>query len=236
MNDVPLREYLESLLDVKFEALGRALEVAQLELDRRLGQLNELHTVMLEDRHQFVTNEKVEMLLGRAEGTHTEFATRLDSLEKMKEWVGTAEDPPGSNNIFVTRWYMDRPGGYTSASKGPPYCMMTVSKAYRDVGAHWFTTLRTGDRWAYVPTFLNDARAGRYDLSLTREPRPGDPVLFDWDGGVPDHVGLFEAWIVKGSTFISVEGNTRDGIFRRDNARFPARSMGDVEAFVHVGR
>ena|SRR3990167_589810 len=87
MNDVPLREYLESLLDVKFEALGRALEVAQLELDRRLGQLNELHTVMLEDRHQFVTNEKVEMLLGRAEGTHTEFATRLDSLEKWRSRI-----------------------------------------------------------------------------------------------------------------------------------------------------
>src|SRR3990167_243638 len=161
---------------------------------------------------------------------------REKALEKMKEWVGTAEDPPGSNNIFVTRWYMDRPGGYTSASKGPPYCMMTVSKAYRDVGARHFTTLRTGDRWAYVPTFLNDARAGRYDLSITRGPDPGDPVVFDWDGGVSDHVGLFEAWIVKGSTFISVEGNTRDGIFRRDNGRLPARSMSDVEALVHVGR
>ena len=161
---------------------------------------------------------------------------RLKALAKMKEWVGTAEDPPGSNNIFVTRWYMDRPGGYTSSSKGPPYCMMTVTKAYVDVGARHFTKLRDGDRWAYVPTFLADARAGRYDLSVIRDPRPGDPVCFDWDGGVPDHVGLFGEWIVKGSTFISVEGNTRDGIFRRDNGRFPARSMSDVEAFVHVGR
>ena|SRR3990167_3022688 len=87
MNDVPLREYLESLLDVKFGALERALGVAQAELERRLAQLNELRDEVTHDREQFVTNEKVELLLGRAEGTHTEFATRLDSLERWRSRI-----------------------------------------------------------------------------------------------------------------------------------------------------
>ena len=160
---------------------------------------------------------------------------RSKALGKMKEWIGTIEEPAGSNNIFVSRWYMNMPGGWRR--DGPAYCAMTVTKAYVDVGAKHFGKIDQGNHWAYVPTILGDARAGRYELAITRKPRPGDLVLFDWgDDGNPDHIGLFDMWIIEGKKLITVEGNTQDGIWRRDDGKFPSRSMADVAAFVHVGK
>jgi cell wall-associated NlpC family hydrolase len=42
------------------------------------------------------------------------------------------------------------------------------------------------------------------------DPQPGDLVVFDWDGGVADHVGI----VVRplgGDRFATVEGNTGAG-------------------------
>jgi len=61
-----------------------------------------------------------------------------------------------------------------------------------------------------VPYLVSDARAGRYGLSTTDEPIPGDCVAYDWSfDGTYDHVGLFEAWTPgSGTEFTACEGNT----------------------------
>ena len=47
---------------------------------------------------------------------------------------------------------------------------------------------------------------------ITKNPQPGDIVLFDWTGdGHCDHTGIFEKWIKEGSTFSTIEGNTAIG-------------------------
>jgi len=95
-----------------------------------------------------------------------------------------------------------------------------------------------GQRYAYVPYIVNDARAGTNGLHVTRDPKPGDVVCFDWDGGVADHVGLFQEWAsVSKDAFRTVEGNTSQGndsnggeVMERN------RTVAQVEAFVRVGR
>jgi cell wall-associated NlpC family hydrolase len=40
-------------------------------------------------------------------------------------------------------------------------------------------------------------------------PQPGDLAIFDWDGGLPDHVGIVIG--AHGNTLRTVEGNTGIG-------------------------
>ena len=95
---------------------------------------------------------------------------------------------------------------------GQPWCAMFVTWAYElaadELGLDSPSFVR-GSRYAYVPYVVGDARAGRYGLSTTDDPIPGDLVCFDWElNGEHDHIGLFERWTSGTSTFESIEGNT----------------------------
>ncbi len=67
---------------------------------------------------------------------------------------------------------------------------------------------------AYVPYVLS---AGRSRAVSTRSAKPGDIVIFKWDGGVVDHIGFVEA--NHGSYIQTIEGNTNNGrVARRTRA------------------
>jgi CHAP domain len=151
--------------------------------------------------------------------------------------LGEMESPAGSNRVnWASEWY--RLIG--------PWCAMAVTRWYVDAGSKAF---RRGSAYAYCPYVVNDARRGSNHLSVTRNPVPGDLVLFDWAGdGIADHIGLFEKWQDRSAgTFQSIEGNTsRDdsgsqsnggGCFRRGErpGRGDTRRTGNVQCFVHVG-
>lgn len=153
---------------------------------------------------------------------------RVKALEQAVRYIGQKENPPGSNRIpFASVWY-----GVIG-----PWCAMGVTRWYVDAGSKAFVR---GSRYAYCPFIVNDARAGRNNLAVTRDPQPGDLVLFNWDGDWDaDHIGLFEAWIAgaEGSEFTTVEGNTSTSddsnggsVMRRH------RKRGQVQVFVRVGR
>lgn len=58
--------------------------------------------------------------------------------------------------------------------------------------------------FAGVGTLLNN-----YRKNMTNDPQHGDLVIFDWNlDNKPDHVALFNGWIVKGKSFKTIEGNT----------------------------
>ena len=60
---------------------------------------------------------------------------------------------------------------------------------------------------AYVPTLAAWLRAtGRWTEG---PPQPGDLAIFDWDGGLPDHVGIVIR--AEGEVVRTVEGNTGAG-------------------------
>ena len=129
---------------------------------------------------------------------------RLAALEMARGELGEAEAPPGSNHNPYGVWYgMD----------GQPWCAMFVTWAYElgadELGADSPAFVR-GSRYAYVPYIVGDARAGRYGLSTTDDPIPGDVVCFDWElNGEHDHVGLFERWTSGTSTSTRSRGTRR---------------------------
>jgi hypothetical protein len=149
---------------------------------------------------------------------------RLKALEKMKTYVGIHGLPNA-----ITNWW-----GWAA-----PWCAMTVSRAYAEAGS---TAFRRGLRWACVGDIDANARLGNWGLSLTREPKPGDLVIFDWPGtGSPhDHVGM----VVSTSPLITIEGNTSSEAggsqynggqcCRKD--REAERRAGLVRCYVHVSK
>lgn len=152
---------------------------------------------------------------------------REKALANLTAKIGTKESPAGSNRVWASEWY-----GLIGS-----WCAMAVTWAYVKAGSKAFAK---GSRWAYVPWIVNAARAGNYGLSVTRDPKPGDLVCYDWPGeskGTADHVGLFEKWLDAPDTFSAIEGNTAIGndsnggeVMRRQRIR------SEVLAFVHVSK
>jgi hypothetical protein len=151
---------------------------------------------------------------------------RMKALKEAKKHIGVKESPPESNIVLFSKWY-----GVTG-----PWCAMYTTYCYVKAGSKGHVR---GSRWAYVPYIVADARAGRHGLQVTRDPKPGDLVCFDWDGGVADHVGLFQEWLAgaEGSEFRTCEGNTSVGNDSNGGEVMErTRRIAQVECFVRVGR
>lgn len=154
----------------------------------------------------------------------------LKALAEARRWLGTTETPPDSNIALpFTRWY-----GWVGW--GAPWCAVFVSYCLAKAGFKHIDPKAA--RWAYCPYMLADAKAARFGLRkiTAAEVQPGDIVLFDWSGdGIPDHVGFFQEWVVKGSSFRSVEGNTSIGDDSNGGIVMErTRSVHQVSAFVKV--
>jgi hypothetical protein len=120
-------------------------------------------------------------------------------LSKAKSQIGVKESPAGSNHVKYCDWY-----GMLG-----PWCAMFVTWADQ-TGERPTSSFVRGQRYSYVPTIVNDARNGRYGLSVTSSPKPGDVVTYDWEqNGEPDHTGIFEGYVQGSlSKFTAIEGNT----------------------------
>jgi hypothetical protein len=121
---------------------------------------------------------------------------RLQALNLAKQQLGYSESPPGTNGNMYGAWY---------GMNYEPWCAMFVSWCYEHAGGS--PSFAQNSRYAYCPYILSDAQAERNGLSVVSEPIAGDLVLYDWEGGDVDHIGLFEAWS-GGRTFQAIEGNT----------------------------
>lgn len=124
---------------------------------------------------------------------------RQAALELAASQIGFKESPAGSNRQKYGVWYgMD----------GVPWCAIFATWCDLTTGAAGGSFVR-GERYSYVPYIVADARAGRYGLSVTADPIPGDLVCYDWQrNGEYDHVGRFERWEDGRTIFSAVEGNT----------------------------
>lgn len=146
---------------------------------------------------------------------------------------GVRESPAGSNKGGT--------GGFITAIQvallgwaGWPWCGAFVAWACAQGGA------KPTPRWRYTPWIVEDAKAGRGGFSgwrTTAQRAPaGSLVLFDFNGGGVDHVGLLVDDYEPGDDVVlSVDGNTggsnpADGGMVAD-AR---RSVGMVAGFALV--
>jgi hypothetical protein len=151
------------------------------------------------------------------------------ALAEARRWIGTHEDPPGSNRTPFGVWFgLD---GVPWCNIFVSYCFITGAKyvicaGYKGVGvyAKGCTYVPTTEAWLQVSQMWK----GR------TEPLPGDIAIYNWHGGAPDHIGIVEEYL-GGGRFNAIEGNTGIGndanggqVMRR------LRYLSDVDGFGRV--
>jgi len=142
--------------------------------------------------------------------TQRELARRISApgqkaLAEAIKHLGAKERPAGSNKTSFGRWF---------GVDGVPWCNIFVSYCFAR-GAK--LTICAGYKGAgvyskgctYVPTTEAWLRSTGMWRGRTT-PLAGDIAIYNWDGGVPDHIGIVEAYL-GGGKFQAVEGNTAVG-------------------------
>lgn len=127
------------------------------------------------------------------------------ALAEALKHVGDCEKPSGSNKTQYGHWF---------GVDGVPWCNIFVSYCFK-IGAG--VTITPGFKGAgcypngctYVPTTEAWLRATGQWIGRS-EPQPGDIAIYNWDGGVPDHIGIVEEYL-GGGKFNAIEGNTSVG-------------------------
>lgn len=219
------QDFLQGAVDGVFgEETGRACRRAKYWVGYPTASLQATYGEVLDDYLHGVRKPSAAMVKRRKlrEKGATETPLSVKALRRAQSKIGVKELPAGTNLVEFSEWYGIR----------GPWCAMFVTWCYVTAGSEAFVK---GQRYAYVPYMVADARAGRYGLSVTRSPAPGDVVAYDWDGGVADHTGLFERGTAQ--VFHAIEGNTSVGndsnggeVMRR------SRQGSQVECFIRVGR
>lgn len=103
---------------------------------------------------------------------------------------------------------------------GQDWCGAFVGHVLRKHG------VQVTDRIVYVPYIHEDAKAGRNGfaqwLPLSKA-KPGDVIVFTWDGRSRNHTGI----LVSRSPLVTIEGNTGspEGVYRRTDRR-PSQILG----------
>jgi hypothetical protein len=127
------------------------------------------------------------------------------ALREAVKHIGKKERPMNSNRCEFGRWF---------GVDGVPWCNTFVSFCFAK-GANY--TICQGFRGAgvyakgctYVPTTEAWLRATGMWRGRTT-PLAGDIAIFNWDGGVADHIGIVEKYL-GGGKFNAIEGNTSVG-------------------------
>lgn len=128
-------------------------------------------------------------------------------VESMRKFIGTTEQPPGSNYNSVTRWY----DNHTHIGARQPWCDETVTMAAFDSETQAAVTY--GGYFAYTVAHASAARQHNDYHVGTSGIRAGDVIFYQWEGGSKsiakiDHVGVVE--YVSGNTIHTIEGNRGD--------------------------
>lgn len=141
----------------------------------------------------------------------------------MHAHLGEHELPAGSNHCPDTvEW------GHGDM----PWCGVRCSLAYIHAGETEAFS-RPAGRFQYVPAIVECAQQGHYGLSITKTPRRGDLVIWNYPGGSgADHVTMFGEWVYGGTLFSDIGGNEgQSGVCKAD-----VNHVTFVRCFVHVGR
>jgi hypothetical protein len=112
----------------------------------------------------------------------------------LKE-VGNKESPINSNKTKYGKWF---------GLDGVAWCGMFVSWCYAQAG-NQLPSIGFSKGFAGCQTAVVYFKKNK---QITKEPKPGDIVFFDWNGdGRYDHTGIFVSWI-DSTHFNTIEGNT----------------------------
>ena len=142
-----------------------------------------------------------------------------------REYIGVKESPAGSNRVLFSDWY-----GIVG-----PWCAMFVTYCFVKAGSKAFAR---GERWAYCPFMLSDARQQKNGLTIvgTADAAKGDVVLYSWKkDGVANHVGIVLTSVDASGNFTAIEGNTSTSDDSNGGeVQVRSRNVSSVIAFVRV--
>jgi hypothetical protein len=137
------------------------------------------------------------------------------ALAEAVRQLGVKEDPPASNR---------QPFGVWFGSDGKPWCAMFASWCFHAAGVELCDDyagagVRKGRGCAWVPSIAWWLRHRGWWLETSATPQPGDLVLYNWDGGEVDHVGIVES-APGPKRLVAIEGNVQGAVKRmkRDTA------------------
>jgi Putative peptidoglycan binding domain/CHAP domain len=127
------------------------------------------------------------------------------ALQEALLHLGVKESPPNSNRTPFGEWF--GVNGVKWCNVFVSYCFgvgagYTICDGFNGLGVH-------AKGCAYVPTTEAWLQATGMWIGHT-SPLPGDIAIFNWDGGVPDHIGIVEENLGNGR-FTCIEGNTASG-------------------------
>jgi cell wall-associated NlpC family hydrolase len=152
------------------------------------------------------------------------------ALAEAVKYLGVTEKPMNSNKTQFGKWF---------GVDAVPWCNIFVSYCFKNAANK---VIGRGGKGAgiysngctYVPTTEAWLRATGQWVGRTT-PQPGDIAIFNWDGGVPDHIGIVEKYVGNG-VFLCIEGNTAVGndsnggqVMRRE------RKVTQVDGFGRIG-
>jgi hypothetical protein len=114
--------------------------------------------------------------------------------------IGVSESPRNSNKTKYGKWF---------SFDGVPWCGMFVSWVYAQAGSP-LPNIGFKNGFAGCQTAVAYFTKNKI---ITRDPMPGDIVLFDWNKDKrSDHTGIFVKWINRSNgVFETIEGNTAIG-------------------------
>jgi len=127
------------------------------------------------------------------------------ALAEARKQLGVKERPSGSNKTKFGRWF---------GVDGVFWCNIFVSYCFA-VGADYVICAGHGGAGVYAKgcTYVPTTEAWLRATGMWRgktAPLPGDIVIYNWDGGEADHIGIVEEY-VGGGKFNAIEGNTAVG-------------------------
>ena len=128
-------------------------------------------------------------------------ATASDILRVAAEEVGYSRWDDNQAGTKYGRWYANLTGSSYFGQSGVPYCMMFVSWVFNACNQSV-----KGLPIASCQNFYDTVKNSGLVLSNKKNAQPGDIVLYQWDSGKLDHVGIVEKNC--GSYIQAIEGNT----------------------------
>jgi hypothetical protein len=221
------RGYFVGKIDGVFgEITGRACSDAKYALGYATKNIKPSYG---NDLEAFLTGKKKPTPAMRIRANQRKKKTSLGEMAVRiaQQYVGVKENPPGSNKVMFSEWY-----GIVGA-----WCAMFVTFCFVEAGSKAF---KRGDRWAYCPFLLADARNPNISgvtIVPEGEEMTGDIALYGFGGTVAKHVGIVVTPPRNGISFIAIEGNTSVGA-DSDGGEVMVRQRHtkDVIAFVRAVR
>lgn len=122
-------------------------------------------------------------------------------LNIAKQYIGTKENPPNSNNVIFNTWFYGR----EVSGVGYPWCMVFVQFVFKEAGLSDLLPVKTASCGALMYAAIDRG------LWVTRDYRVGDILIYDFPeaSGATNHTGICEK-VIPGTVY-AIEGNTAVG-------------------------